>query len=1167
MKNRQLSKIQLVIPYLLKLVSLFCLLFALLLAVLQIIPNRNFTIPPTNPNIIAEPKIQIEPQPILFDDVTLTSGINHSHIQHSGTINDIRDGLNAGACVADFDGDGWVDLLFAAGGGQTRYYGRQSWWNNHYPAIIYHNQSGFFKRLPNATIDVSSSITACAAYDLDNDGLTDVLLASTEGVVLFRNAGNLKFERKENFSQLVKPAWVSHITVSDINQDGLPDIHLSTFIRYQKNIKSLELATGFSEQHQHQFDPQSFDGMDNVFLLNQGKLNFIDKTQEYGLAGRQERTVSANALDIDGDGTVELLELNSSDQSVRSYFINDNKLNLIERNSWPLTINNTHYVDSGQQLGDANPLLFFSRGAGLANIALIANADIKTGQDIIWPTQLMQHNNIFLNYWGSVFADFNNDSRVDLVMATGGLMADSFSKQMTQASPNVCATQIPNNTTSPVFTTHSCNSAITSSRSVVRLDYNNDGRMDLLFVNNNDFPQLMVNHSSDSGNWISLDIPSDSKWYAAQLSIGDNGVIHIMPPANRTALFGNHDPRQHFGLASLQNTTVTLSKAKNTLQQELSVNHFYRLEGDKWVIKDIFPTPLNRIELAQGDIASQVRMLFGQSITELQYEVLGKILQQASSEQMAELANLISQYPSNPHIALYLQWLSAASPILQTAAADAILQLESEISVRYLLAHLASDDSVLYCLVAGVFAQWFEQEEAVTRAKYLAIPYLMQRLTSQSSEIVSCTAKALGYAEHQNSTSAILAIIENAPENAKADLINALGKIRQKEAIAYLHQQVQVSKNIAVIQQSIIALVRLNDLHLDRLVQTLAAPSKQSTYVFVALYALPNAIDNVVIDSQKRKEWLQSWPMQLKVSQLESDYLRELYMGAADNQEIPFETLSKLNRSDSPRLASLILQQRLMRVLDRSNLLLISAQNLNEASLKILEKKLLTLPASVNLENVNLLQLSNLVVFLPLFSAEQQSQILRQAANRQSLHFTPQQSNTFLSVLLRYGDKLTLQSRGNINNLGWLEWLVFAQSNDTSLGQLGKLIDQAFANRKPFFLTNWLQINTFEWQFIMPKRVSAALLFQSNLDDELKLNWAIKYFAMDNYSKTWLLTKINDGDEASLNACLSANGFDWLISKVDVASLLSNVSYTLSTKNRLRSFVQMADHNLTKVGS
>jgi hypothetical protein len=127
------------------------------------------------------------------------------------------------------------------------------------------------------------------------------------------------------------------------------------------------------------------------------------------------------------------------------------------------------------------------------------------------------------------------------------------------------------------------------------------------------------------------------------------------------------------------------------------------------------------------------------------------------------------------------------------------------------------------------------------------------------------------------------------------------------------------------------------------------------------------------------------------------------------------------------------------------------------------------------------------------------------------------------------------------------------------------MINQASLTKGDNFMRDLLGVSEPEWQFLPLKRLSAALLFQSDLSDELKLKWSSKYLAIDDYSKNWILTKIQTGDEASLNACLSTNCFDWLQQTIDLESLLNKVDYNLYTKNRLISFLNMRKFYLTKL--
>ncbi|HRO08962.1 MAG TPA: FG-GAP-like repeat-containing protein [Saprospiraceae bacterium] len=120
--------------------------------------------------------------------------------------------LNSGAqtwvtAVADFDNDGDMDALVV----------------NHYsPHQLMENiDNTHFVERPLSEILSSFSFQAIT-LDIDNDGLTDILLSGAGGGILLHNKSDMQFDIiKDIFDKSV----VHSMSMGDYNDDGFPDIH------------------------------------------------------------------------------------------------------------------------------------------------------------------------------------------------------------------------------------------------------------------------------------------------------------------------------------------------------------------------------------------------------------------------------------------------------------------------------------------------------------------------------------------------------------------------------------------------------------------------------------------------------------------------------------------------------------------------------------------------------------------------------------------------------------------------------------------------------------------------------------------------------------------------------------------------------------------------------
>jgi hypothetical protein len=466
-----------------------------------------------------------------------------SHLYHNnrdGTFTDVTQkagvglvGWGQGVCAGDYDNDGFVDLFV-------------TFWGH--DVLLHNNGDGTFTDVTRKAglwhDDVRWS-TGCAFVDYDRDGHLDLFIAHYvdfdlahtpepgsgaaclwKGIPvmcgprglkgthseLYHNNGDGTFTDVSQASGVAKTDAYYCFTAltGDFDNDGWPDIYVTC------------------------------DSTPNLLFHNNHNGTFTETAVEAGVAfndgGREQAGMGADAVDYDGDGWLDIIKTNFSDDTATLYHNNRDGT----------------FTD-------------VTSAAGLGK------------------------NSQFLG-WGTLFVDIDNDGWPDIFMANGHVYPEVDSKGLGLNNTFRERKLLYWNDHNGRFRDISLDSGagITTpfnSHGVAAADFDNDGAVEILVNNSHDRPSLLKNlgerNSGDQGNWILLKLEGtksnrDAIGARVTLRVADHQQTQEVRSGG--GYISQSDFRLHFGLGkATQADSVEIRWPSGLVQ------HFENVAGNRVV--------------------------------------------------------------------------------------------------------------------------------------------------------------------------------------------------------------------------------------------------------------------------------------------------------------------------------------------------------------------------------------------------------------------------------------------------------------------------------------------------------------------------------------------------------------------------------------------------------
>ena len=507
----------------------------------------------------------VDSGPVIFQDVTKAAGLSGwSHVMGAADKKLIIDTNGSGVGLIDYDNDGWLDIYLVNGSTFNALDGKAT---PPHAALFHNNHDGTF-----TDVAAKAGVTndrwgfGVAIADYDNDGWPDILVTNYGKNRLYHNNHDGTFTDVAEKAGITLGNWSAGATWGDYDGDGRLDVFISGYVHFDRNDLPYEKtkATGYSycefRGEPVMCGPRNLEGEPDHLFHNNGDGTFTDVSAQAGVADTVNRYYGLTPLfvDINGDGKPDLIVANDS---TLSYLYLNRGDGTFEDASYAsgfgLNEDGREVAAMGIAVGDYmnNGLLDFAVSDFSSEAKLLFHNEGATSFTNVEMFSGIGKVSIPFLSWGTGFLDFDNDGWLDLMFVNGHIYpaADRLDWGTSYAQRPLLFRNLRNGKFEAVPAVNGTGLAvITSGRGAAFGDLFNDGKIDVVINPVDGPPVLLRNVNAERHHWVELKLEGGAKSprdaVGATVFLTANGMRQRQDLLSGGSYVSTNDPRLHFGL-------------------------------------------------------------------------------------------------------------------------------------------------------------------------------------------------------------------------------------------------------------------------------------------------------------------------------------------------------------------------------------------------------------------------------------------------------------------------------------------------------------------------------------------------------------------------------------------------------------------------------------------